>query len=293
MHLSTQLDFTYFLHQLGPHEITSTQIVNIPVRVYPTWFVCARVEWDPLPSWGTENPRYNVYRSETQDGNYERLTSSPTTNTFWVDNGTWNSSKYADEWWVIEIITDVGTFKTLPVAARPKRGSFQNNRATEINRREWILLRKFSGMDASILRRRHHGQRCPTCWDSVSRKVVGNKCQNCYDTGFTGGYYSAMNTKIQFDARIENQQWSYFGKFEPNQIGAWTIAFPDIQPNDLIIRHGDQKVFRVEQIQNTELLANPVRQIMRITELAKEGVEYGLLDREGLREIDVKNGLDL
>lgn len=292
--LSTDFDFTYFLTKLGPAQVETESVVRMPVRVFPTWFVCARLEWDPLDSWAGLNPRYNVYRSETQDGNYELLTSSPITDTFFVDNENFNSSKFEIEYWVIEIILDGGvSHKTAPIAAVPKRGTFQNNRATEINRREWVLLRKFTGMDATILRRKKHGQRCPVCWDPVSKKVVGNKCQTCYDVGFTGGYYSGMTTKIQFDARIENKQYTYFGKFEANQIGAWTIAYPDIQPHDLIIRHGDHKVYRVEQIQNTELLGNPVRQIMRITELAKEGVEYALIDREAIRNKDTTNGVDL
>jgi len=293
MHISTQLDYTYFLHQLGPAQVTTESVVRMDVKVYPTWFTSVRLEWTPLESWVGENPRYNVYRSETIDGNYERLTSSPTTDTFLIDNGTWNSSKFAEEWWVIETFTDIGTFKTLPIAARAKNGTFQVNRATEINRREWLLLTRFSGMDATILRPKTHGQRCPVCWDTVSKKVVGSKCTTCYEIGFTGGYHTGMKTKIQFDSRIENQQIAYFGKFEPNQIGAWTIAYPDISPRDLLIRHGDFKVYRVEQIQNTELLGSPVRQIMRITELAKEGVEYCLIDREGLRETGVINGMNL
>lgn len=294
MNFPLTIDYTYFLSRLGPAQVTTESVVRIPVRVFPTWFKSVRIEWDALDSWVGLNPRYNVYRSETQDGNYERLTSSPTTNNFLVDDGTWNSSKFDNEWWVIEILlSDGGVFKTLPVSATAKRGTFQNNRATEINRREWILLTKFSGMDATILRRKHHGQRCPVCWDSISKKIVGNKCTTCYDTGFTGGYHSGMHTRVQFDSRIENSQYSYFGKFEANQIGAWTIAYPDVQPTDLIIRHGDLKVYRVEQIQNTELLGNTVRQIMRITELAKEGVEYCLIDREEIRNLDTKNGMDL
>lgn len=292
--LSTQFDFTYFLTKLGPAQVTTESVVRMPVRIFPTWFVCARVEWEPLSSWVDLNPRYNVYRSETIDGNYELLNSSPLTDTFFVDLENWNSSKFEMEWWVIEILLDGGVVhKTLPVSATAKRGTFQNNRAIEINRREWVLLTKFSGMDATILRRKKHGMRCPVCWDTINRKVVGNKCTTCYDTGFSGGYYSGMKTKVQFDSRIENKQYSYFGAFEANQIGAWTIAYPDIQPHDLIIRHGDHKVYRVEQIQNTELLGNTVRQIMRITELAKEGVEYSLLDRENIRLQVVTNGLNL
>lgn len=294
MHLSTQLDFTYFISKLGPTQIASSTVVDMPVRVYPSWFESVRIEWTPLSSWAASNPQFNVYRSDSQDGSYELLNSSPTSDNFLVSSNTWNSSKFENEWWVLEaILSDGSVFRTNPITVQAYRGTFQDNRAREINRREWVLLRKFSGMDATILRRMKHGQRCPTCWDTVTKKVTVDHCPTCYGVGFNGGYLSGMKTKIQFDARIENQQYSYFGKFEANQIGAWTIAYPDIQPNDLILRHGDLKVYRVEQIQNTELLGNPVRQIMRITELAKDKVEYCLIDREGIRTTSTENGLDL
>lgn len=294
MYLSTQFDYTYFLGQLGPTNVIATDITSMEVFVFPDWFESVRIEWSPSAAWAPFDPKYNVYRSESQEGNYELLTSSPISNNFLTSSENWNSSKFDNEWWIVEVILNNGSrLKTKPITSQAYRGTFQNNRAREINRREWVLLRKFSGMTASIMRRKKHGQRCPTCWDEVSKKVTVDHCPDCYGVGFTDGYFSGMVTKIQFDARIENQQYSYFGKFEANQIGAWTIAYPDIQPNDLLIRHGDLKIYRVEQIQNTELLGNPVRQIMRVTELSKDKIEYCLIDREGIRNNPIENGMDL
>ena len=286
--LTTQFDFSYFLQQ--PREVSSISadsVVYMHVKTFPVWFRNVTLEWTPLDYWWDKDPRYNIYRSPTEEGNYVKLNTTPIRETFFIDKNPWNSSKFQKYFYVIEIFLNngEGPFRTPPVTTIKKGKRFQDLRAIEIQRRHWILLTKFTGMRTSVLRRKRHGPRCPECWDPVSNKVVKNYCTRCFNVGFDGGYYIGVPTFVQYDARIENKQYTYFGEFEANQIGAWTIAYPDINPHDLLIRHDDYKVYRVEQIQNTELLGRPVRQIMRITELAKEGVEYELIQREEVSDI--------
>jgi hypothetical protein len=49
-----------------------------------------------------------------------------------------------------------------------------------------------------------------------------------------GGYYTGIKTLVQYDSTNDNRKLTYFGKFEPNGLIGWTIAYPTIQPHDLV-----------------------------------------------------------
>ena len=90
------------------------------------------------------------------------------------------------------------------------------------------------------------------------------------DWSFQGGYFIGLETMMQYDPTPNNPAFGYQGRVEPNNIIAWTIDYPDINAFDIIMRIPDQKIYRVESKQTTELQTVPVRQILQLTELALE-----------------------
>jgi hypothetical protein len=58
-------------------------------------------------------------------------------------------------------------------------------------RMESLALRKGSGQEGYLLKRRLFGTRCSLCTDMLTGEVRDSKCPECYGTGFTGGYHPA------------------------------------------------------------------------------------------------------
>ena len=161
---------------------------------------------------------------------------------------------------------------------------------SEIQRREYLLLSKFVGVKSFLFRKRSYGKRCTNCWDPTIEQVTNDHCPYCLGTSFEGGYFDAAPLYLQYETTPNSRDKVYFGKFESNQIGAWTISVPVVNSEDVIVREGDWAMYRVDKIMTTELQANTVRQIMTLTQLAKGDVEYQLIQRQ-LPEF--KNGYKL
>ncbi len=150
------------------------------------------------------------------------------------------------------------------------------NAALDLTRREWIFLRKLSGVPVLIFKRKVSGKRCPVCWDYRYQKMMSDHCDSCYNTSFAGGYYDPVYSLAQFDPLVKSELETQVGRTEPSELRAWTINFPIINPKDLIYRIPDGRMFVVNAIENTEMQSTVVRQILTIQELDKEMIEYHL-----------------
>lgn len=260
--------------------------IDLNIRIYPEWFKEVTLSWTVPPAWNSMSPRFNIYRSEVEGSGYMKLNAVPVQTPYFVDATTKESSKSSKEYYIVESILSDGTiWKTRASSVGDGIPRFQYIRLKEINRREWILLRRYTGNECLILRGIHYGARCPNCWDTLTEKMTKPRCVVCYGTGYDGGYYPGIRTYVQFDASSDSSVYTYFGKMEQNEIGAWTIQYPAVETFDLVIRIRDFKVFRVSQVSDTEILNKTCRQIMRLEEQSTDSVVYKLLNREGLLNV--------
>lgn len=287
--LTTLLGFESFLPtQVEVDVLSNPNVVDLSLTVYPSWFYGCSLTWSSLPSWVGKSVSFNVYRSEVEGGKgLKKLNSVPLLQAQFIDEATRESSNNSDEYYVIEACVRetpsvTSTWVTRPKSVADDLPRWHALRFKEINRRHWVLLRKLAGTEALILRKRAYGPRCSNCWDDVSRRVIKDDCEVCYGVGIEGGYYESIPTYIQFDSSNNNTIYSYFGKFEPNEIGAWTISYPRLESHDLLIRKKDLSVFRIEGLSPTEMLNKPCRQIMKLVQLPKTHTAIKLLKREGL-----------
>ncbi len=270
-----------FLPTFSYSAAPEAAVVDLFVVVMPDWFKELKLTWQVPPQWATKSPRFNVYRSEFEHSGYLKLNGVPLLVPQFTDISTTESHKDAQEFYIVEaILNDNTTWRTKPAFVGDRLPRWHSIRHKEIQRREYLLLRKFAGLEAIVLRRIKYGPPCPVCYDKLSEKLLQDHCTTCYGTGIEGGYYTGYKQFLQFDASPNSAVYSYFGKFEQNQLGAWTIREPNLESFDVIIRLKDQRVFRVRDLNNTEILASQSRQIMRLDEQNKDDVLYKLLQRE-------------
>jgi len=252
--------------------------------MYPFWFEKCRIVWFPDPSW--RNPKYNVYRSESPEGPWTKLTAVPITATTYNDFTTKQATKYAHDLYTVEVISGGTVIGQSNVIKNEKDiGEWHVLRATEINRREWLMLTRFMGVDCLLLKHVSYGKynyRCSECWDPVNKIVRKDYCTTCYGTSYEKGYYTGIPTKMQFMEPNKEDVVTEEGRMEPANTTCWTIAYPEVDVNDMILRIDDHRIFRVDSVQNTSLMTRTVRQMLNLTHMPVNSVEYELFKREGV-----------
>ena len=252
----------------------------VRVKVYPRWYHYAALEWTVPAAWG--DCVFNVYHSTTEGGNYVKVNKDLVNGNGLIDYTAQDYSEFRGGWYVVEALLDAGRgarIRSQPAMWQNVQRRWVEIRAEEIQRREFILLRKFTGVKSYLFKRKTYGQRCPACWDPVSETVTDDHCTTCFGTSFAGGYFPPQPLFVQYDASPNQVQKTYSGRLEPNVIGAWTLSMPQMASDDIIIRIGDWNVYRVSSVQTTELQANPVRQILQLDQLSRRDVENELVTK--------------
>lgn len=250
----------------------------IRARVYPNWYDYIAVEWSIPVEWG--DCRFNVYHSPTLEGNYHLVNPAPINGNSLIDYSAQEYSKFRNGYYKVEaLLLEQGNARILgiPVTWHGTRHSWVEIRANEVQRRENILLKRFTGVKSYLFKKRMYGLRCKVCWDPLSETVTKDHCTSCFGTSFEGGYYPPIPVTLQYEPTPSSLLKTYFGKFEPNQIGAWTVSLPEVSQDDILIRTGDWNVYKIAQVQTTELQAQPVRQIMQLSQLSRRDVENRLV----------------
>ena len=277
--MSLRPGFLYHTLFSGSYKGPSALIENpyLEVKVFPWWFDAATISWKIPDDWG--DCVFNIYKSRSSTGEFEKVNISPVDNTTYRDPTPRIFSKLEKEYYVVEaVLVDTGNaiLKSKVSTWEVKGNDWVDLRSTEIQRRFWLLLRKFVGPESYVFRRRTFGKRCNTCWDAKSAKVTNDRCPECLGTGWSGGYFQPYKTRLQYEATPNSVDLVYTGRTEPNSLGAATVSFPDINDWDLVYRVSDSKMYRVDKVSCTELLAKPVSQRMGLVELPKNYIEYSL-----------------
>jgi hypothetical protein len=263
----------------GPLPTANLKTDKISVKFYPVWYRQVTLEWSVPAVWG--HCLFNIYRCETESGPFTRLNQTPINSNHFADTSTMEFSKFNKDYYIVEAILPGGaTLQSSAISIENVRSTPIQLKALDIQRREWILLSKFNGAKTLAFRRKTYGKRCSLCWNPDTERVMRDNCPNCLGTSFDGGYFPAYETFVNYDPTPNALILEYFGKSEPNQIPAWTIGVPELNSFDVLVRLPDWKVYRIAQINATELQTVPVRQIMQLIELSKETVEYQLIQKD-------------
>lgn len=269
----------------GTKNLTDPNSVSndITITVYPYWYKQITLEWNIPAEWGAVS--FLVYKSEIENGQYTQLTPTylDSSTKFYKDTSTQDVSKFNRSWYIVEAaLPDGRRVQSQPTTWGGRRLPFVEIRAQEIQRREWLLLNRFTGVQSYILRRKTYGKRCSNCWNYDLQKVVKDKCPVCMGTSFEGGYFQAIRTLLQYDTNPNDIEMTYFGKWESNELMAWTIAFPEMRARDLIYRLPDAALFKISDWANTELQTVTIRQMLKLTQLDKDSPEYNAVLQNNL-----------
>lgn len=271
-------------------EPQSQADTGIVVSVFPFWYKYVTLEWKVPASYGPCT--YHVYANYGADSEFVRLTGSAISEPNFSDPNPRENSKLRKAFYIVEAITLSGqVFKSLPASNDFVQRGYLGRISSEIQRREFLLLTKFNGVKSFLFRRKTFGLRCPRCWNPNSEKATDDKCPVCYGTSFKGGYQPPLPIFLNFDPTSSSRDLEYFGPMEQNQIGAWTISVPAVDPWDVIIRTGDWSAYHVARLNTTEMQTSLVRQLLVLTQLNRSDIQNTLMALVPKDSGDYLNGL--
>jgi len=146
----------------------------------------------------------------------------------------------------------------------------------KIIRDEYILLRKFAGIEYYLLKRRHFGTRCPDCYDPTTRSVTKSSCKTCYGTSWSGGYFNPVlilgrRSTSQIQSAVSQQ-----AKVDVNLPHIQFLDFPRIDEEDVLVEKSLNKRFLVKSRYFTFLKTIPVHQTISVSEFERQAIEYSI-----------------
>lgn len=133
---------------------------------------------------------------------------------------------------------------------------------------------KFNGVPAFLLKRLHWGLRCKKCFDLLTKKVTASKCDTCYGVGFENGFSTPVQIRARFLAPNSDTQMSPQGWADTTKIRVICLAYPNIDPGDVLATKHSNVRYLVQQQSQTELRREIVHQALVVSELNKDSIEY-------------------
>jgi len=117
----------------------------------------------------------------------------------------------------------------------------------EIRRRAVFILQN-DGEDCKLLIRRIQGTICPYFKDSQAEgqcpSPLGktkSDINKCYNTGYVGGYYDAIDLKVRFVATGMKQLVQEAGRRIEYQPRSWTMWTPKLKDHDFIVTKRNER----------------------------------------------------
>lgn len=146
--------------------------------------------------------------------------------------------------------------------------------ALELRKHMNLLFREFIGRRCWVFPVRTFGQRCG-CFDVRLQKRTRSHCVTCFDTGFTRGYMTPIESWISIDPDNKSEQNSNTGPTTQSNTTARMGFFPPIKPRDLIVEPENLR-WRVVQVGGTEQLRATVHQEIQVHKIPSTDIEYKL-----------------
>jgi hypothetical protein len=214
---------------------------------------------------------FQLTRSEGAEGPYEPITPELEDSYLFIDNFIRRDHAYRQLFYrlIVKHKASGDTKEWGPVTQEAEADLI----ATEIRKHMNILFREFAGRRCWVLPVRTFGQRCAGCWNPTLQKRRHSGCLTCFDSGFTRGFMSPIEAWVQFDTNAKAEQNMEVGPTQQSNTTARLGYYPPLKPRDIIIE-GENRRWRVVQVNKTEQLRSTLHQEVQLHEIPKADIEY-------------------
>lgn len=140
----------------------------------------------------------------------------------------------------------------------------------------YLQLKNLNGVNFSLLKRRHFGERC-SCYDTLSREILNSHCDDCYATSWVGGFFTPIHILgriVRGSTGHINTELTQHQKDDVNFPQIQVLDFPRIDEGDVLVDRYHNRRFIVQSRYNTSLKMIIVHQTLTVSELPRTAVEY-------------------
>lgn len=147
----------------------------------------------------------------------------------------------------------------------------------KILRDQAIGYRRLNGIVLVVLKRRRWGDRCPVCYDALTKQATHEHCPTCLGTSFVGGYWSPIAIRGRREAATVQVNMASQGDAEQRVTDFNILDYPLVEAKDVIIDLARNDRYEIQRVHATELRGVPVHQKITAGLLSRSSVEYQVL----------------
>jgi len=279
--MGVPLSQTYGKQKSPPKTTTDlklevTRVTGIwPRKVYVQWLLRNPTEKDGYT--------FSIHRSGSAEGPWTELTSTLVDTYFFVDDGfpapcdlsepglfSLRRSIYYKV--TVTHVTDgtVEVVKKLEPGLDRRRAGI----VRKLRRDARVVLRKGSGTEVAILKRRWWGEPCGCT--TKTGQITRSHCRVCFGTGIISGYWDpvygfATRSSAPVDERTSSQ-----GNVETHILQVKMYYIPQVAAQDILVFMRDNKRYIVDIPITTEIHTVEVHQELQVSELSRSSREYNI-----------------
>lgn len=250
--------------------------INI-VAVLPAYMHKVHIQWS-IGNLGPGDLTYVVQKSGSPEGPWVTITTSPLINVYsYIDE---NAQLYAFDRTIYYKVIATNTVTNLSIESAPHNilGNFDRRRYLlwrKMNYDEEIMLRKGNGVPIKVVKKKHFGARCTTCYDASTGMILHSSCAECNGTGWLEGYYNPTSTWGHIKPSTpRTSETAQAGVPQVESTNAFLLNYPLVEKEDLIVEVNTNTIWRVESKQDTELIRMPVHQDIVLNKVPLSDVVY-------------------
>lgn len=217
---------------------------------------------------------FTVWRSNSPEGPFAKIVDGLVDTFVYKDPSVNLKSKWRKYYYKVQVDPHNDPLRS-PWVGPESQQDKPDVIATEIIRRNDLLLRNFTGKDASLYIKRTWGQRCSECWDQIKQRKLKSDCLVCYNTSFVGGFFTPIPIKINFSPSAEMVRQANF-ESQPDSTNSWMSNYPLVSSKDIIVEDGNIR-WRVGPVSFTQKLRVRVHQVMQLVRVNQNDIEYSLV----------------
>jgi len=162
-----------------------------------------------------------------------------------------------------------------------------NVEAMELIRRTKVTLennRYGNGIECNVFLKKTGGQRCVECFDHLKGRVTKSQCDNCYGTGYTGGFYIPIKAYINFSVDRKVSQIADVGRMGRSENHAIMGGYPVLRPGDVIHDARLHRVWVIVTVENIERRRHLIKQKIHLDEQERTHVLYLMCEEKNAEQ---------
>jgi hypothetical protein len=207
------------------------------------------VQWRLSPSFKIPGDQEHYYLEFARAGDdWERLNTLPIVDECCAtDAASRRVGIRSNAYYRVVLDDGINEYPSQPAHLRGKLNTHDWLVAREIMRGTSIHLQKGNGNFGWLLKRRHEGLPCPHT-DPDTGEPIGC-CDDCYGTGYVGGYYKPIPYWVDLGANINRfTVHPDLGPLDPSQNNTFALAWPELEEYDIWVDADTNTRYLVDQI---------------------------------------------